>query len=122
MTPKELGHYGEEVVVGILIRQGWTIQARNFRHIGTEIDIIAAKEKTLIFVEVKTSRKPLRHEQQILSLMTRRKIKSLAQGARKFLEREDKAHDTYRLDFALVFVKGNHSPHVHYWPHAAEIA
>ena len=52
---KDLGQWGEDKAAEFLLEQGFEIVCRNFRN-GRygEIDIIAARENLLIFVEVKT--------------------------------------------------------------------
>jgi putative endonuclease len=47
---------GEEVAALYLERRGWRIVERNFRRREGEIDLIASREGTLAFVEVKTRR------------------------------------------------------------------
>lgn len=51
-----LGRYGEEEAALYLTAQGYRIVACNLRTPVGEIDIIAQKAKTLVFVEVKTRR------------------------------------------------------------------
>ena len=48
------GKWGEDVAVNYLLERGFEILARNWRHEHKEIDIIAQKDNTLYFVEVKT--------------------------------------------------------------------
>lgn len=48
------GKWGEDVAVNFLLERGYEILARNWRHEHKEIDIIAQKDNTLYFVEVKT--------------------------------------------------------------------
>jgi len=48
------GQLGENMAQLYLQQQGYTILERNYRYKRAEIDIIAQKEKLLIFVEVKT--------------------------------------------------------------------
>ena len=50
----ERGRAGEDHVCEYLINNGWTVLARNYRVKGGEIDIIAVKNDTVAFVEVKT--------------------------------------------------------------------
>lgn len=57
MTKTEIGNIGEESVCTYLIKNGYTITARNYRIKGGEIDIIAENADYIAFVEVK-SRKP----------------------------------------------------------------
>lgn len=50
----ELGKLGEDMAVDYLIKNGYTIKERNWRHQKAEIDIIAQKDTTLAIIEVKT--------------------------------------------------------------------
>ena len=54
MSNVEKGMYGEEIVKHYLIEEGYRILERNFRFHHREVDIIAAKEDILVFVEVKS--------------------------------------------------------------------
>jgi putative endonuclease len=47
------GTAGEEIAIAHLLKQGYTILARNWRHQHLEIDIVAEINSTLIIVEVK---------------------------------------------------------------------
>lgn len=53
---RETGDIGEEAVAGFLEHSGYEILERNYTVRGGEIDIIARKDGTLCFVEVKTRR------------------------------------------------------------------
>lgn len=53
---RRLGQWGEELVARDLEAKGWTILARNFRCRFGELDIVAAREGVLAFVEVKLRR------------------------------------------------------------------
>jgi putative endonuclease len=50
----ETGRKGEETAANYLLGQGYTILARNYRYRKAEIDLIARKDKVMVFVEVKT--------------------------------------------------------------------
>lgn len=50
----EFGKWGEDLAARYLEERGFEILARNWRHEHKEVDIIAQKEGTLYFVEVKT--------------------------------------------------------------------
>jgi putative endonuclease len=54
LTRQELGAFGEQVAVGYLQNLGLRILQRNWRCRYGELDVIAADENTLVFVEVKT--------------------------------------------------------------------
>ena len=51
---KQTGNLGEDIAAEYLQRQGYIIEARNWRTNHFEIDIIASKEQLLHFIEVKT--------------------------------------------------------------------
>lgn len=50
----ETGKWGEEKASTFLIEKGFEILEKNYRHKHMEVDLIATKDKTLIFIEVKT--------------------------------------------------------------------
>lgn len=51
---KAIGIIGEELSVRYLVGQGYHILDRNFRTKFGELDIIARKDKLILFIEVKT--------------------------------------------------------------------
>lgn len=51
---QEIGKIGEEIAANLLIEKGYAILARNYRIGHLELDIIALKDDTIAFVEVKT--------------------------------------------------------------------
>lgn len=51
---KRLGNFGEKVAAEYLKKHGYTIRGRNFRCAFGEIDLVAEKEQTIVFAEVKT--------------------------------------------------------------------
>lgn len=51
-----LGARGEQAAAAYLASRGWSVLARNVRRREGEIDIVARRDSTLSFVEVKTRR------------------------------------------------------------------
>lgn len=51
---KNTGDHGEKLAAGFLVNEGYEILETNFRYQKAEIDLIASKGDTLVFVEVKT--------------------------------------------------------------------
>jgi putative endonuclease len=56
MDRRTLGNLGEDFAAEVLQAQGYTILERNYRCKSGEIDLIAAKDGVIHFVEVKTRR------------------------------------------------------------------
>ena len=54
MTTKEIGDFGEKAAEDYLVEMDYLILERNYRLKFGEIDIIAAKDGGLVFVEVKS--------------------------------------------------------------------
>ena len=52
-TTKEIGDWGEQYAVNYLRLHGYTVKERNYRAGHHEIDIIASRFRTIVFVEVK---------------------------------------------------------------------
>lgn len=51
---KEIGYKGELIAIEYLVKAGYEVICKNYRNTRYEIDIIAQKDDTLVFVEVKT--------------------------------------------------------------------
>lgn len=54
----ELGKEGEELAAAFLLKQGYDILERNFRHQKAEVDLLVKKGGVLAAVEVKTRSTP----------------------------------------------------------------
>lgn len=54
LSKQEIGARGEAIAYDYLIKQGYTVVARNWRYSRAEIDLIAKDGAVLVFVEVKT--------------------------------------------------------------------
>jgi len=53
-TNKDVGNLGEDISVKHLVKLKYTILDRNFRRPWGEIDVVASKDETIHFIEVKT--------------------------------------------------------------------
>ena len=97
---REWGKQAENIVCEYLISKGYTVRERNWRPSTSksEIDLIAQKDDTLIFVEVKArSDKELDPAEAITS----EKIKNVVRGANSYLRNQD-FDFYYRFDVAAV--------------------
>ncbi|MDE5871659.1 MAG: YraN family protein [Muribaculaceae bacterium] len=96
----EWGKQAENIVCEYLISKGYTVRERNWRPSTSrsEIDIIAQKDDTLIFVEVKA-----RTDRDLdpTEALTHEKIKNVVRGANSYLLAQDQTY-YYRFDVAAV--------------------
>ena len=112
-TSKEKGAKAEDLAVDYLISKGFKILERNFRTSFGEIDIIAKKKSTLIFVEVKSefSKAEFFAEEKI----TQQKKKKISQVAEYFLLKNlQKLSKIEEIRFDVIVVKGIKGEIVHY--------
>jgi putative endonuclease len=97
---KPLGERGEDVAVRHLRRAGYRILGRNIRLNRCEVDIIARKGDTTVFVEVKTRRSAgLVDPVDNVSESKRRNIRRVAKA---YIRREGRPGDYYRFDIITV--------------------
>ena len=54
LSKKEIGEKGEKIALNHLLKKGYTILERNWKHRKKEIDIIAEKGNQIIIIEVKS--------------------------------------------------------------------
>lgn len=97
---KVIGSIGEEYTTGILLAKGYQILARNYRTPFGEIDIVAAIDAQLVFVEVKTrtNRKFGFPEDAI----TQVKQSHMISSAESYLEANPNSFQDYRIDVFAV--------------------
>jgi putative endonuclease len=93
-----LGHDAEFWAEALLRLKGYAIRARRFRAAGAEIDLVARRGGTLVFVEVK-ARADL---DTALAAVSAAKLRRIARAARAFLAREPRLPETIRCDAILV--------------------
>ncbi|KAA3615393.1 MAG: YraN family protein [Calditrichaeota bacterium] len=106
-SSREVGNIGEDLAANFLIKNEYKILARNFRFERGEIDIIALKEKMLIFVEVKTARTSKMGAPE--TWVTPAKQKQIGKVAQKFLyDFNDETVDC-RFDVIAIEIKQNQS-------------
>lgn len=97
----KIGKKAELLVEQLLRQSGWKILESNYRNIGFEIDIIAQKNKTLIFVEVKFRRKAIEE-----NILPQRKKHALKRGALHFIRYKNPSYETARIDLAIISPSG----------------
>ncbi len=98
---KEIGKFGEDIAVNHLQDLGYIIIQRNFTTHWGEIDVIAKKNNTIYFVEVKTKvgdKKGKPYES-----VTYRKIQNLKRSINLYLLKND--YKKYKLSLSVVSVE-----------------
>lgn len=82
----DLGAWGEDIAMEYMVQLGYAIVERNFRVGKYELDIIATKDDTIAFVEVKT-----RIDDFIdpVDAITEQKMKNMSRAAESYLRTRD---------------------------------
>ncbi len=96
---KEIGDAGEELARLYLMEQGYTILERNWQFGHLEIDIIALKDNTLAFVEVKTRASESFGEPQ--TAVNKQKQKNIIRAANSYILRNGYTHEA-RFDIISI--------------------
>jgi len=98
------GKKGEDLAADNLLADGFEVIARNFRSKFGEIDIIALKNETIIFVEVKSWVKYGAEDLQYsIDVKKQQKIIKTA----KYFLLENRKYSNMSIQFDVIFVKNN---------------
>lgn len=92
----DFGARAEQLAAALLERNGWTILHRNWRFGRREIDLIAQRDRTVAFVEVK-ARSRVTHGHPLESIDWRKR-RDLGIAASGWIERHGIAGVEYRFD------------------------
>lgn len=92
----------ENLVAEILRNQGWVIVARNYRWIGTEIDILATKGDSLVAIEVKFRSRFPDDMSSVEQIVPPRKLHALKRGLNASIRRFQKTPAKTRIDLVIV--------------------
>ena len=103
MNKKILGKLGEEVAINYLKNRGYKIITRNFRTRHGEIDVICEKDKSLIFIEVRTKwdLSSILPEESI----TKKKIERYKKLALEYLMNLEKKYKDIKFEFIGIEFK-----------------
>ena len=104
-SKRQKGISAEQTAVNYLKRTGYRILERNYRKRIGEIDIIAAKENTVVFVEVKSLQsESLLVLGQTISALKKQKLVKICQY---WLTENDKNDFNWRIDFIGLVIDNN---------------
>jgi putative endonuclease len=99
---QQLGFHGERVAERWLVRKGWRVLQRRFRDGHRDVDLIAEREGTVAFVEVK-ARSGASFGSPV-DAVDWRKRRELGRSARMWISRHGRAGESYRFDVIGVLV------------------
>lgn len=98
------GKEGEILAAALLEQKGFRIVRRNYRYLRYEIDLIASKEKLMVFTEVKTrSGEQFGYPEEFVS---QDQIKCIRRAAENFIYTSNWQHYV-RFDIIAVQFKGD---------------
>ena len=103
----KLGRLGEDIAKKFLEEKGYKIIGRNYKNKYGEIDLIALKENTLTFVEVKT-----RLSEQFglpENAINNNKIKKLKNNAAAYMAFKEKEIKSYTIDAVCIVLNEDYS-------------
>ena len=109
-TTVSIGGQGEALASRYLERRGYSIVERNWSCAFGEIDIIARRDATLIFAEVKTRR--ANSTDDILSGITRQKHERLLRAASQYLHDHGLEEALWRIDAIAVAIPRYRPPQI----------
>ena len=105
MNTKQIGDNGENRAVEYLISNGFAIIERNWRTKGGEVDIIAFKNDTIVFVEVKTL--PNGTTDMIQRELNYQKRQRIIKTSKRFLLKHRQYSNSYiRFDVIVIDMPG----------------
>ena len=103
-TRLNLGRRGEQLAEQRLIAGGYAILARNYRCREGEIDLVAQRGETTVFVEVRTRRSEAFGSPE--ASITPRKRQHLIAAAQSYLQANQLADAAWRIDVVAVELSG----------------
>lgn len=108
-TNIKTGQRGEDLATEYLQQKGYTLLHRNWRYKRAEVDIIAERDKLLVFVEVKT-RKSYKYGYPEEALNTT-KQKQLVAAANAYVQDETELREL-RFDLISITLSPNSPPEI----------
>ena len=117
-TSQAFGQLAENLAEQLLRKKGYRIVEKNLRLAGGELDLIAEKQGTLVFIEVKARRgDQFGGARYAISTRKKQQIIKLAQY---YLSKHEFINTQSRFD--AILVEGTHEhPHVTHIEHAFEV-
>lgn len=112
----ELGKWGEQIAVDLLVTKGYAIVERNWRAGNLELDIIAMRGSRIVFVEVKTRSTDFVDP---AAAVDRRRIMRMVRAANSYIRANNIPHEA---QFDIILIVGSpdlpQPPHIEHIPDA----
>lgn len=96
----ELGKWGEQLAVDLLVTKGYAIVERNWRAGNLEVDIVAMKDNRIVFVEVKTRSSGFVDP---LDAIDRRRVSRIVRAANSYVKAYNIPHE---VQFDIIIIIG----------------
>ena len=96
----ELGKWGEQLAVDLLVTKGYAIVERNWRAGNLEVDIVAMKDNRIVFVEVKTRSSKFVDP---LDAIDRRRVSRIVRAANSYVKAYNIPHE---VQFDVIIIIG----------------
>ena len=104
----ELGKWGEQLAVDLLVTKGYAIVERNWRAGNLEVDIVAMKDNRIVFVEVKTRSSEFVDP---LDAIDRRRVSRIVRAANSYVKAYNIPHEVqFDVIIIIVFLKSTVLP------------
>lgn len=97
-SAQDFGKFAEEMVAQRYIKNGYVVLERNWRLGKTEIDLIAAKDSTIVIIEVKARNG---EGEEALNAVTHDKRRRMVRAADFYISNLEGSRE-YRFDLATV--------------------
>jgi putative endonuclease len=103
----DVGAWGEALAARHLTERGYVVRARNWRHGHGELDIIAERDKTIVFVEVRTRRSDAYGRP--LETISPRKRAALIATAQAYLDEHGLQDAQWQIDVIAIELDGRNA-------------
>ncbi len=110
-TRQQTGQRGEDIAARYFAANGYAIVTRNWRCPTGELDLIAEKDNTLVFVEVRT-RRSSRYGSPEESI-TPAKQARLIELAHTYMQQMQPPHPAWRIDVVAIWLRRG-DPHINH--------
>jgi len=97
-----IGQGGENLVRELLLQQGWAIHQQNWHCSWGELDLIAERDRTLAFIEVKTRRRSGWDAGGVMAVRRSKQEKLIKTAALFLAKYQELSELNCRFDIALV--------------------